>query len=48
MEEEIWKEIVGYEGKYWISNFGNVKSFHRGGAILRPFKTKTGYSFMGK
>ncbi len=23
---EIWKDIEGYEGKYQISNFGNVKS----------------------
>jgi len=24
--EEIWKDIVGYEGKYQISNMGQVKS----------------------
>lgn len=27
--EEIWKDIVGYEGLYQISNFGNVKSVER-------------------
>lgn len=26
---EIWKDIVGYEGLYQISNFGNVKSLDR-------------------
>lgn len=24
--EEIWKDIAGYEGKYQVSNLGNVKS----------------------
>ena len=23
---EVWKEIKDYEGLYWISNFGKVKS----------------------
>ena len=26
MNNEIWKEIEGYEGLYWISNLGRVKS----------------------
>lgn len=26
MEVEIWKDIVGYEGKYKVSTFGNVQS----------------------
>ena len=26
--EEIWKEVVGYEGLYEISNFGRVKSLN--------------------
>lgn len=25
MENEIWKDIVGYEGLYQISNLGNVR-----------------------
>lgn len=29
MEEEIWKDIKGFEGAYQISNFGNVKSLPR-------------------
>lgn len=27
--EEIWKDIKGFEGKYQISNIGNVKSLER-------------------
>lgn len=27
--EEIWKEIVGFEGKYWVSTLGNVKNKKR-------------------
>lgn len=29
MEEEIWKDVVGYEGLYEVSNFGRVKSLNR-------------------
>lgn len=25
-EEEVWKEINGFEGHYCVSNLGNVKS----------------------
>lgn len=32
---EIWKDIKGFEGKYQVSNFGNVKSFSRGEHLLR-------------
>lgn len=27
--EEIWKDVIGYEGLYQISNLGNVKSYTR-------------------
>lgn len=27
MRKEEWKDIKGYEGKYKISNYGNVYSF---------------------
>ena len=27
--EEIWKDVVGYEGLYEVSNFGNVRSLFR-------------------
>ena len=26
---EIWKDIVGYEGKYQVSNLGRVRSLDR-------------------
>ena len=29
MENEIWKDIVGYEQLYQVSNFGRVKSVQR-------------------
>lgn len=28
-QEEIWKDIVGYEGLYQVSNTGNIKSLSR-------------------
>lgn len=28
-EVEIWKDVVGYEGFYQVSNLGRVKSLHR-------------------
>jgi hypothetical protein len=27
--QEIWKDIIGYEGLYQVSNLGRVKSFHK-------------------
>ena len=48
--EEIWKDKEGYEGKYQISNRGNVKSLNylRTGKerILKPQKTGKGYLFV--
>ena len=45
--KEIWKDIEGYEGKYQISNYGNVKSLkkkkHQCDYLLKPFITKNGY-----
>jgi hypothetical protein len=26
-EKEEWRPVVGYEGLYEVSNYGNVKSF---------------------
>lgn len=28
MTKEIWKDVVGYEGKYKVSNLGNVMSYN--------------------
>ena len=50
MDEEIWKDIEGYEGLYQVSNLGNVKSlnYNRTGKerILKPGKTKRGYLYV--
>jgi len=34
METEIWKPVVGYEGKYEISNLGNVRFIYK--RLLAP------------
>lgn len=42
--EEQWKDIIGYEGLYQISNLGRVKSLKYGKErILKPIKKKDGY-----
>jgi hypothetical protein len=52
LEGEIWKPVVGYEGKYEVSNMGRVKSlnFARKGeeGIMKPNFTikKNGYLFV--
>lgn len=44
---EVWKDIPGYEGKYQVSNFGNVKSLNYGRTkqekLLKPAITAYGY-----
>ena len=48
---EVWKDVVGYEGLYQVSNKGNVYSVERkdsrgnkcGGRVLRPSYDKDGY-----
>lgn len=37
--QEIWKDVVGFEGSYKVSNLGNVKSL-RNGKILIPSITR--------
>lgn len=45
MTEEVWKDVVGYEGIYKVSNFGNIKSYSRypHGKLLRGVKSTNGY-----
>lgn len=44
MEQEIWKDIKGFEGQYQISTFGNVRSVYKKSTkILVVFKTEKGY-----
>lgn len=49
MKSEIWKDIVGYEGLYQVSNLGRVKSINRQGTkgvILKIIKGKNGYYYV--
>jgi hypothetical protein len=41
MTEEIWKDIVGYENLYTISNLGNIKN--KKGKLLVKSSTVRGY-----
>lgn len=45
MEEEIWKDIEGYNGMYRISNLGNVYSKYIN-RNLKPGKTQDGYLYV--
>ena len=40
---EIWKDIIGFDGLYKVSNYGRVMSYHGSGRILRPRYDKRGY-----
>ena len=45
--DEVWRDVVGYEGLYQVSNYGRVKSLnykHTGvSKILTPEKDRNGY-----
>lgn len=45
LEEEIWKDVIGYEGRYEVSNLGRVRSLHKSfyGKILSPSFERFGY-----
>ena len=47
MNEEIWKDVRGYESKYAVSNMGRVKSLNYNNTgkekLLRPCKHRDGY-----
>lgn len=56
--KEIWKDIPKYEGRYQVSNLGNVKSLERTvrigrnyrtvkEAILKSFLQRDGYLYVG-
>jgi hypothetical protein len=58
-EKEMWRDIVGYEELYQVSDFGRIKSLKRNigtngktitiynEKIIKPSKTKDGYLFVG-
>ena len=41
MKIEVFKDVVGFEGIYFVSNFGNIKNSK--GKIMKPRKDKDGY-----
>ena len=46
--QEIWKDIVNYETLYQVSNYGNIKSYHKNHIdkqpiILKPILSTSGY-----
>ncbi len=43
--KEMWKDIAGYEGKYQVSNLGNVKN-NKTNKILKNRKDKHGYFYV--
>ena len=48
LDREIWRDVVGYEGLYKVSNFGRIKSLPRNGTVkyerlLRQKVTNKGY-----
>lgn len=42
MKNEIWKDIPGYEGRYQVSDYGNVRN-NMTGYLLKPQKNTHGY-----
>jgi hypothetical protein len=48
--QEVWKDILGFGGRYQISNFGRVKSFagygHVKCRILKQSTNKYGYKYV--
>lgn len=41
---EIWKEVDGTKGRYFVSNYGRLKSYCKYNAILiKPYKNQHGY-----
>lgn len=45
--QEIWKDVINYEGFYQVSNFGQIKSFHKNKEIImKPFLNKGGYVYI--
>ena len=43
-EEEIWKDIIGYEGYYQISNYGNIKNLITNKLV--PQRTNKGRGYL--
>ena len=47
LPHEIWRDVVGYEGLYMVSDMGRVKSFYGiGEKLLTPSINRGGYAFV--
>lgn len=50
MLNEVWKDIDGYDGKYQVSNLGQIRSTYSGKkhriTILKPMVQKNGYLYV--
>jgi predicted XRE-type DNA-binding protein len=46
MEKEIWKDVIGYEGLYQVSNLGRVKSLRKN-LIMKLCSANHGYLNVG-
>lgn len=45
--EEIWKDVIGYEGHYQVSNMGNVLSLkHNKRVLLNQYNHNQGYKMV--
>ena len=42
--DEIWKDVIGYEGLYQVSNLGRVRSIYRYKKVLTPICISGGYN----
>ena len=51
LEGEIWKDVVGYEGKYWISSLGRIFScnqrWNNKYRIINAYTDNLGYKKVG-
>jgi len=43
MQEEIWKDVPGYEGYYQASSLGRIKSLYQGKNTILTFSDVRGY-----
>lgn len=45
-DQEVWKPVNGYEGRYEVSSKGRVKGLYRGTRLLKPGTEAGGYLFV--
>ena len=47
--QEIWKDVIGYEGLYEVSSFGNFRKIYNNGSfkMLKTTSNNCGYYTIG-